>query len=27
LPAADTARLAQLFSHLQGVGLDLPGPA
>ncbi len=27
LPAADTARLAELFGHLQGVGLDLPGPA
>ena len=26
LPAADTARLAELFGHLQGVGLDLPGP-
>tara|TARA_R110002072_G_scaffold33205_14_gene100592 strand:+ start:2119 stop:3069 length:951 start_codon:yes stop_codon:yes gene_type:complete len=25
LPAADTARLAGLFGHLQGVGLDLPG--
>jgi len=25
LPAADTARLAELFGHLQGVGLDLPG--
>jgi aryl-alcohol dehydrogenase-like predicted oxidoreductase len=27
LPEADTARLAELFGHLQGVGLDLPGPA
>jgi aryl-alcohol dehydrogenase-like predicted oxidoreductase len=27
LPAADTARLAELFGHLEGVGLDLPGPA
>lgn len=27
LPAADTARLAELFGHLQGVGLDLPGTA
>lgn len=27
LPEADTARLAALFGHLQGVGLDLPGPA
>ena len=27
LPAADTARLADLFGHLQGTGLDLPGPA
>ena len=27
LPATDTARLAELFGHLQGVGLDLPGPA
>tara|TARA_R110002126_G_scaffold25171_1_gene86412 strand:+ start:924 stop:1874 length:951 start_codon:yes stop_codon:yes gene_type:complete len=26
LPAADTARLAELFGHLRGVGLDLPGP-
>jgi aryl-alcohol dehydrogenase-like predicted oxidoreductase len=26
LPAADTERLAELFGHLQGVGLDLPGP-
>lgn len=26
LPEADTARLAELFGHLQGVGLDLPGP-
>lgn len=26
LPDADTAKLAELFSHLQGVGLDLPGP-
>lgn len=26
LPAADTARLAELFGHLQGVGLDLPTP-
>lgn len=25
LPAADTARLAELFGHLQGTGLDLPG--
>ncbi|MBL8700984.1 MAG: aldo/keto reductase [Alphaproteobacteria bacterium] len=24
LPASDTARLAELFGHLQGVGLDLP---
>lgn len=27
LPDADTARLAELFGHLQGTGLDLPGPA
>ncbi|MGB0629428.1 MAG: aldo/keto reductase [Alphaproteobacteria bacterium] len=27
LPLKDTARLAELFGHLQGVGLDLPGPA
>lgn len=27
LPEEDTARLAELFGHLQGVGLDLPGPA
>ena len=26
LPEADTARLAGLFEHLQGTGLDLPGP-
>lgn len=26
LPEADTARLAELFGHLQGTGLDLPGP-
>lgn len=26
LPEADTARLAGLFGHLQGTGLDLPGP-
>jgi len=26
LPAADTARLAKLFGHLQGVGLEVPGP-
>lgn len=25
LPDADTARLAEMFGHLQGVGLDLPG--
>jgi L-galactose dehydrogenase len=24
LPAADSARLAELFGELQGVGLDLP---
>jgi L-galactose dehydrogenase len=26
LPAADTARLRELFAHLRGVGLDLPPP-
>lgn len=26
LPDADRNRLAELFGHLQGVGLDLPGP-
>ena len=26
LPAADIARLHTLFGHLEGVGLDLPGP-
>lgn len=26
LPEADTARLAELFGHLQGVGLEIPGP-
>jgi aryl-alcohol dehydrogenase-like predicted oxidoreductase len=26
LPEADTEKLADLFRHLQGVGLDLPGP-
>ena len=26
LPPEDTAMLAELFGHLQGVGLDLPGP-
>ena len=26
LPEADRARLAALFGHLCGVGLDLPGP-
>jgi aryl-alcohol dehydrogenase-like predicted oxidoreductase len=26
LPEADTEKLADLFGHLQGVGLDLPGP-
>ena len=26
LPAADRAKLAELFGHLRGVGLDLPGP-
>ena len=26
LPAADTKRVAELFAHLQGVGLDPPGP-
>lgn len=26
LPESDTARLAELFGELQGVGLDLPGP-
>lgn len=26
LPEADTARLAALFGHLRGTGLDLPGP-
>lgn len=26
LPEADRARLAELFGHLQGVGLDRPGP-
>ena len=27
LPAGDRDRLAELFGHLRGVGLDLPGPA
>lgn len=27
LPPEDTDKLAQLFGHLRGVGLDLPGPA
>jgi aryl-alcohol dehydrogenase-like predicted oxidoreductase len=27
LPEADTAKLAELFGHLEGVGLDLPGRA
>ena len=27
LPEADRDRLAELFGHLEGVGLDLPGPA
>jgi aryl-alcohol dehydrogenase-like predicted oxidoreductase len=27
LPEADTRQLTELFGHLQGVGLDLPGPA
>lgn len=26
LPEADRARLAELFGHLAGIGLDLPGP-
>jgi L-galactose dehydrogenase len=26
LPAGDVERLHKLFSHLKGVGLDLPGP-
>jgi len=26
LPEADSARLAELFGHLQGVGLEVPGP-
>jgi hypothetical protein len=26
LPAADAAKLQALFSHLRGVGLDLPPP-
>jgi len=27
LPAADVAKLQALFSHLRGVGLDVPPPA